>query len=130
ARRFSGRNELPLNDVGSQQAARLATLSFGDVSAVVSSPLRRAVQTAEAIAAPLALPVEVVDGLVETDFGGWEGMTLAEAFEADRDLVHKWHDSPDVAPPGGESFTAVEQRVEQARAELVTKYPDSTVVVV
>jgi ribonuclease H / adenosylcobalamin/alpha-ribazole phosphatase len=130
ARRFSGRNELPLNEVGSQQAARLAASPFGEVAAVVSSPLRRAVQTADAIAAPRGLAVKVDADLVETDFGGWEGMTLAEAFEADRELVRKWHDSPDVAPPGGESFTAVEQRVERARARLVADHPDSTVVVV
>jgi broad specificity phosphatase PhoE/ribonuclease HI len=128
--RFSGRNDLPLNEVGSEQAARLAAASYGEIAAVVSSPLRRAVQTAEAIAAPLGLQVDVVDDLVETDFGVWEGLTLAEAFEADRDLVRRWHESPDLAPPGGESFVAVGQRVEQARAALVAKYPESTVVVV
>jgi probable phosphoglycerate mutase len=57
-------------------------------------------------------------------------MTLAEAFEADRELVREWHDSADAAPPGGESFAAVAERVEVARAALVAKSPESTVVVV
>ncbi len=130
AGRLSGRNELPLNDLGRDQAARLGARTFGEIAAVVSSPLRRAVQTAEAIAQPLGLPVDIVDDLVETDFGVWEGLTMAEAFETDRDLVLKWHDSPDVAPPGGESFAEVGTRVQRARAELTARYPDAAVVVV
>jgi probable phosphoglycerate mutase len=97
---------------------------------VVSSPLKRARQTAEAIAAAHRLPVEVVDDLVETDFGVWEGLTFAQAFEVDGALLRTWHGSPDVAPPGGESFAAVGERVERARAALVEKYTGATVVAV
>jgi probable phosphoglycerate mutase len=130
AGRLSGRNELPLNDVGRDQVARLGARNFGDVAAVVTSPLRRTVETAQAVAGPLGLPVEVVDDLAETDFGVWEGLTMAEAFEADRDLVRKWHESPDVAPPGGESFAEVGTRVQRARAQLTARYPAASVVVV
>lgn len=128
--RFSGRNDLPLDTSGREQAARLAGRSFGTVAALVSSPLLRAVQTAEAIEAPLGLGVDVVEDLTETDFGSWEGLSFAEAVEADRDVMRAWHRSLDVAPPGGESFAEVGERVERARAALVTKYPESTVVVV
>jgi ribonuclease H / adenosylcobalamin/alpha-ribazole phosphatase len=130
AGRFSGRNELPLDERGAEQAARLGARSFGPVAAVVSSPLRRAVETGRAIAAPLGLDVDVVDDLVETDFGVWEGLTFAEAAEADPQAMRSWRGAPDVAPPGGESFAAVAARVERARAQLVSKYPDSTVVAV
>jgi probable phosphoglycerate mutase len=130
AARFSGRNDLPLTAEGREQAAALATRDFGAVAAVVSSPLRRAVETAEVIATRLGLSVDLVDDLVETDFGVWEGLTFAEAMEADPDVMRRWQGSPDVAPPGGESFVEVGTRVERARAELTTKYPDSTVVVV
>jgi broad specificity phosphatase PhoE/ribonuclease HI len=130
AARFSGRNELPLDETGREQAARLATRDYGTVAAVVSSPLRRAVETADAIAARLGTPVDVVDDLVETDFGGWEGRTFAEALESDPDVMRRWHGSPDVAPPGGESFGHVGTRVERVRAALTSTYPDSTVVVV
>jgi probable phosphoglycerate mutase len=44
--------------------------------------------------------------------------------------MRSWRGAPDVAPPGGESFADVAVRVERARAELVAKYPDSTVVAV
>jgi probable phosphoglycerate mutase len=130
AKRFSGRNDLPLDERGREQASRLAQRPFGPVDAVVSSPLRRAVQTAEAIAAPLGRPVETVDDLVEADFGVWEGLTFAEAAEVDGPLLREWQGRIDVAPPGGESFAAVGARVDRARAELVDRYPDSTVVVV
>jgi probable phosphoglycerate mutase len=128
--RFSGRNELPLDEQGRDQATRLAARNYGTVAAVVSSPLRRAVATAEAIATPLEKSVEVVDDLVETDFGVWEGLTFAEALEADPDVMRRWQGSPDVAPPGGESFAEVGRRVERARTRLISSYPDSTVVVV
>ena len=130
AKRFSGRNELPLNDVGREQAVRLAKRAFGPVDAVVSSPLRRAIETAEAIAAPLGLPVETVEGFIETDFGVWEGLTFAEAAEADGAVLREWQGRVDVAPPGGETFAAVGQRVERARDALVAAHPDSTVLVV
>ncbi|MDT4941237.1 MAG: ribonuclease / adenosylcobalamin/alpha-ribazole phosphatase [Pseudonocardiales bacterium] len=128
--RFSGRNELPLDDGGRHQAARLAARDFGTVAAVVSSPLRRAVETAQPIATRLGAPVETVDDFIETDFGDWEGRTFAEAAAADPALMRRWRDTPGTAPPGGESFAEVGQRVERAQAALAAKYPDATVVVV
>jgi len=79
-RRFSGRNDLPLSDTGERQAAALArrASTFGEVAAVVSSPLRRATQSAELIADALALGVSANDGFIESDFGAWEGLTLDE----------------------------------------------------
>jgi probable phosphoglycerate mutase len=128
--RFSGRNELALDEHGREQAARLASRDFGAVAAVVSSPLRRAVETAEAIALPLGLPVRTLDDLVETDFGVWEGLTFAEAAATDPAAMRTWRTSPDSAPPGGESFADVGRRVQRAREELTAEYPDAAVVVV
>ena len=128
--RFSGRNALPLDEVGQRQAAALATRRYGDVAAVVSSPLLRARQTAEAIATPLGLPVQTIDDLVETDFGSWEGLTFAEAGAADPDRMPEWLASPDVAPPGGESFTAVGRRVRRAREAVIAAHPEAVVVMV
>jgi broad specificity phosphatase PhoE/ribonuclease HI len=130
ANRFSGRNDLPLNEAGRRQASALAARPYGDVAAVVSSPLPRTLQTAEAIAAPLGLPVETVDEFVETDFGLWEGLTFAEARAADPAALDAWLASPDVAPPGGESFAAVGRRVRRGRDALVAAHPESVVVVV
>lgn len=128
--RYSGRNDLALDDTGRRQAAALAARDYGDVAAVVSSPLRRTVETATAIATSLGLDVEVADDFVETDFGAWEGRTFAEARAADPAAFDRWLVSIDEAPPGGESFAAVGRRVRRAREAVIAAHPDSTVVVV
>jgi probable phosphoglycerate mutase len=131
-KRFSGRNDLPLNDLGAGQAAALArrAASFGAAAAVVSSPLVRTVQTATAIADALALPLRTVDDLAECDFGEWEGLTFAEVRAAHGAALAAWTGSPDVAPPGGESFAAVGARVTRARDAMLTTHAGTTVVVV
>lgn len=121
-KRLSGRNDLPLDDNGQRQARALAGRSWADVVAVVSSPLPRAVETAEAIAGPLGLPVRTVDGLMEVDFGQWEGRTVAEVRETDPAAFDAWRASPDTAPPGGESFAAVTRRVRRARDEILAAH--------
>ena len=130
--RFSGRNELPLDDAGQRQARALAVRApaFGEVAAVISSPLRRAVQTAEAIAGALDLEVEVLDGLAEVDFGEWEGMTMREVHAAQPEQMAAWAASPDTPPPGGESFTALTRRVRRTRNGVIAAHPGARVVVV
>ncbi len=131
-RRFSGRNDLPLSDAGEQQAATLATraASFGDVAAVVTSPLRRARQTADLLAAALGVHVDVSDGMVETDFGEWEGLTFAEVEQGWPGELARWLTTLDAAPPKGESFAEVTNRVRRARDAVIASHPAATVVVV
>jgi broad specificity phosphatase PhoE len=137
--RYSGLGDPELTALGQDQAAgaaaRLATPEAGGLApegivAVLSSPLRRARQTAAAVAEALGVPLEVRDGLVETDFGGWEGLTFAEAGESDPELHAKWLGDEHVPPPGGESFATVGARVAAERAAIVATYPGQTVVVV
>jgi ribonuclease H / adenosylcobalamin/alpha-ribazole phosphatase len=129
--RLSGRNDLPLSETGQQQAQALAERGFGDdVVAVVSSPLPRARQTAEVIAAALGLELLVVDGLAEMDFGDWEGRTIAEVRGDDPSAVDAWTADPRVAAPGGESFDDVGRRVRRARDEILARHRHGTVVVV
>ena len=126
-RRYSGRGDVPLTDVGQRQAkAAAARLATADVAAIVSSPLARARQTAEA----LGRSVEIHDGLIETDFGAWERLTFAEAADRDPQLHSRWLRDPGIAPPGGESFDEVLTRVRQARDELVQRYAGQTILVV
>jgi probable phosphoglycerate mutase len=130
--RFSGRNDLPLNSAGRAQAAALAARlpSFGAVAAVISSPLPRARQTAEAIAAELALSVSENAELAEVDFGSWEGMTFDEARADSPEEMTAWLASPDHAPPGGESFTALARRVRRARDAVLAAHQGARVVLV
>jgi probable phosphoglycerate mutase len=130
-RRFSGHGDPELTARGVAQArAAAARLSTYDVSVVVSSPLRRAMQTAAAVAEVVGADVVVEDGFIETDFGGWEGHTFAEIRAGWPQEMSDWLASTDVAPPGGESFAATFARVQQARDKLLAAHAGANVVVV
>jgi probable phosphoglycerate mutase len=123
---------VPLTLLGETQATlaakRLSAVS--GIVAVVSSPLRRAVQTAEPVAAQLGLPVTVHNGLIEADYGSWEGLTFAQAAAREPDLHARWLNDTSIAPPGGESLDAVRRRVRRVRDELIVRYAGSTIVVI
>jgi probable phosphoglycerate mutase len=131
-RRFAGRGDVPLTDLGRQQAeaaaARLA--ARGGMDVIVSSPLRRARRTADAVAQATGAAVVTDEDLAETDFGKWEGLTFGEAGAQFPDEMAAWLADPDAVPPGGESFTAVGRRVQGALDRLLAAYPGQTVVLV
>ncbi len=132
-RRFSGRNDLPLDELGQRQASALAVrvaAAYADAAGVVSSPILRARQTAEPIAAALGVPVVDNAELAEVDFGAWEGLTFGEARAAAPDELAAWLTSPDIAPPGGESFADLARRVRRGRDAVIAAYPGKTAVVV
>lgn len=131
-RRYSGRGNPPLTAVGREQATRAAKMlaAKGDIAAVVTSPLGRARETAEAAGAALGVEVRVVDGLTETDFGEWEGLTFQEAAERDPELHARWLGDPSLRAPGGESFDEVRERVEAVRRDLLARYPGANIVAV
>ncbi|GGV15058.1 bifunctional RNase H/acid phosphatase [Streptomyces spectabilis] len=133
-KRFSGSggSDPSLSDAGREQAVRVAAAlaARGTVQAVVSSPLLRCQETARTVAARLGLDVELEPGLRETDFGAWEGLTFAEARERYPDELTAWLASPNVAPPGGESFAEVTSRVSVARDKLQAAYAGRTVLLV
>jgi ribonuclease H / adenosylcobalamin/alpha-ribazole phosphatase len=130
-RRFSGQDHAALTDRGRAQATaaarRLAELS---IDAVISSPVRRARQTADAVAVAVGLEVQFEPGFAETDFGDWQGFTFAEVQQQWPGQLQHWLGDPDVAPPGGESQLATEARVLEARERMVSAYAGATVVVV
>lgn len=134
-KRFSGTggSDPELSPVGRRQAELVATAlaARGTIQAVVSSPLRRCVGTAEAVAARLGLDVHIEEGLRETDFGAWEGLTFAEVRERHPDDLQAWLGSSKAAPTGGgESFAAVARRVAVTRDQLVARYAGRTVLLV
>jgi probable phosphoglycerate mutase len=130
-RRFSGRNTLELDEHGVRQAQALAQRAPSwRPAAVVSSPLVRSMQTADVIAAELGLTVSTLDDLAEVDFGAWEGLTFGEARTSHPAELNAWLAAPDSAPPGGESFAQVADRVQRARKEILAAHAGDTVVVV
>jgi broad specificity phosphatase PhoE len=131
-RRYSGHGDPELTELGHEQAAAAAArlAAVPDVVAVLSSPLRRARQTASAVAEATGAPLLVRDRLIETDFGGWEGLTFSEARARNPELHKQWLGSEDVAAPDGESFADVARRVDAEREAIVEEFAGATVVVV
>ena len=101
-----------------------------DVDVVVSSPVRRTLESAEIIGEVLGHPVEVEAGFAEMEFGAWDGLTFAEVAERHKDELDSWLGSLDHAPGGGESFRAVEERVLAARDRVIAEHKGKTIVVV
>jgi probable phosphoglycerate mutase len=134
-KRFSGSggSDPSLSDVGREQAEKAAAslARRGTVQAVVASPLARTRETAGIVAARLGLEVTVEEGLRETDFGAWEGLTFGEVRERYPDDLNAWLSSPDAEPTGGgESFAATGVRVAATRDKLVAAYAGRTVLLV
>jgi probable phosphoglycerate mutase len=131
-RRFAGRGDVPLTDVGLEQAAAAAArlAERGGIDLVLSSPLGRARATAQAVADATAARMSIDDDLAETDFGSWEGMSFAEVMAESPQEMKAWLADADVAPPGGESFTTVAERVNAALDRLLAVHQGKTVVVV
>lgn len=134
-KRFSGSGgtDPELSAAGRRQAecAAEAFAARGTVQEIVSSPLRRCRETAGAVAARLGLEVRIEDGLRETDFGAWEGLTFGEVRERHRADLDAWLASAKAAPTGGgESFAEVARRVAAARDRLIGRHAGRTVLVV
>jgi broad specificity phosphatase PhoE len=123
-----GRLDPPLNVAGREQAAAVAArVALLAPARVATSPLVRAVETAEIVAAACALDVEVDERLIEVDYGEYDGLPLADL---PSDLVSKWRNDADFAPPGGESLASVGTRMGEYTSEVLDSLADGPVVAV
>jgi probable phosphoglycerate mutase len=136
AKKFSGglKSSNPgLSDEGRAQirttAEWLSPISEG-IAAVVASPVRRTLESAEIIAEMLGKTVDLEPGFAEMEFGGWDGLTFAEVAERDQTGLDAWLGSLETPPPGGESFRQVEERVLAGLERIRDAHPGKTVVVV
>jgi broad specificity phosphatase PhoE len=118
--RFQGQRDIPLDETGLSQARDLARRAAGrGFAALWASPLRRARQTAQAVAAATGLEIRWDERLMETDAGDWTGRFFAEIqTEAPEALQSFLHGDPDFAFPGGESFAEQGDRVMAAIADV------------
>jgi broad specificity phosphatase PhoE/ribonuclease HI len=132
AHRFAGRSDLDLTSTGlaqSRQAAdRVAELA--EVSAIYCSPLLRTRHTAQLLADRLGLSITIEDGLIETDFGDWDGHTFAEVRQKWPAELGRWLADPAVAPPGGESLQVTTERVRQAAERIRARHAGQSVALV
>ena len=130
--RFRGLLDPPLDHHGVEQAhAAARVVAAAGVDAVYASPLQRTMATARVIAEMCGLTVIKVPGLIDLDYGAWEGLTWEEATEADPEGLERFRSYPwSVTPPGGEPVADVAERVEATIARLADRGRDDTVVAV
>jgi broad specificity phosphatase PhoE len=121
--RFQGRADPPLNAAGREQARALAEALSGEpLAAVYTSPLRRAAETAEIVAAPHGLRVELVDGLREVDVGSWEGLTRADLEERQPEQFRRWLVEHEQGWDDGEKYEEMGKRVLPALFALAERH--------
>lgn len=129
-----GATDVPLNPYGLRQAERVALRiqEMTDLHALYSSPLQRALQTAQAISRLIDLPLHLHPGLAEINFGSIEGATVAELRESHPELHERFldHNDPDVRFPGGESRSEFGNRIESALDDIINAHRGKRVIVV
>lgn len=130
--RIQGKEDIPLNDKGREQARRLSRhLSQNKFSAIVSSPLARAWETAKIIAAAHKLTPIAVNNLIEIDFGSLEGKTYEEMDEPERTAMTQWLSNPKShSIPGGESLLQFRQRLEDGYNEILDNHSSGNLIIV
>lgn len=125
-----GHRDVPLNERGREQvrflSERLRDIEF---DAVYVSPLSRALDTAEPLAKRAKLIMSY--GLIERDFGDWDGMTFDEISQAFPELYREWQDNwIDFQIPNGESSAAVQKRVNETVDKILADHKDKKVLIV
>jgi broad specificity phosphatase PhoE len=129
---FRGRADIDLNATGRKQAELLAQyLKDIKFEAILTSPLERALKTAQIIATGhYRTPVEPVMDLIDIDFGDWQSMSHADVKEKYPELYARWMNEPQRAKmPGGESLADVRKRALKVVYHAVTKYEGTVVLV-
>ena len=129
---FRGHADIPLNKTGLRQAGLLSQhLSGKKLEAVVSSPLKRALVTTEIIARPHGIAPEVADGLIDFDYGRWQGLSHADVKEKYSAQYSRWLTSPHlVRIPDGERLNDVRKRALPVIANIVERFPNGIVAIV
>ena len=120
--KLQGRIDHPLDEVGRQQAIEIASV-FKNIDRVISSPLIRAKQTADAF----GLPIEIDQRFIELDYGDFDGMLQKEVPAT---TWNEWRRNINFRPPNGETLVELDVRVREALSELSNEARSKNVVVV
>lgn len=130
--RITGTLDLPLSELGRQQAEKLSEESTDfEVAAIYSSPNLAAQQTAEIVAKPHGRKVKVKKAIRNIDHGLWQGKEIQELRTTQPKIAKQWEEHPEtVTPPGGESVEESVPRVGKFLAKLQKRYKSGTIVIV
>lgn len=124
-----GWNDSALSALGQRQVRQLAIrIAAMRPDAIISSPLQRALSTAQAVADATGLPVRTIDDLREMSYGAWEGQSFPDVRRNENETYQRWIADPEHPSPDGESHNDVRRRMEKAFAEIIT-LPGRVVVV-
>jgi broad specificity phosphatase PhoE len=128
---YRGRTDVNLDEVGIRQAELLGKyLNNWELEAIYSSPLKRALDTANIIACYQKISVHVAEGLIDFDYGEWQSLPEQEAKRLYPSLHNEWHNNPHkVKMPGGESLEAVRGRAIEVVHDVLSKYQGGVVLV-
>lgn len=132
ANRVQGQLDIPLDATGRWQAQRMAAaLADEPVRAIYSSDLRRALETAQALATATGVPVRTDPGLREREFGRFQGHTFAEIEAEWPEQSQLWRRrDPVFAPEGGESLLVFRERVTRCAEALAARHAGDLIVLV
>ena len=128
---YRGRSDIGLDEVGTRQAELLGKyLSNYELEAIYSSPLKRALDTANIIARYRRIDVQIAGGLVHFDYGEWQCLPEREVKKLYPAISNEWHNNPDkVRMPGGESLEDVRRRAIKVVNDATSECQGSVVLV-
>jgi len=129
-KRVQGISDVELSTVGIEQAHLLA-LSLKDypIEAIYTSPLKRAMQTAEIINEFHQKELHTDQDLMEMDYGDFEGVSFKKIMDVEKDFIDQWMTDPaSVKMPNGESLSQVQERAWRALKKIINKKENALVV--
>lgn len=128
---FRGRRDIGLNKTGIKQAELLGGYLIDlRIEAIYSSPLKRALDTARSVAKHHGLDINLAPGLMDFNFGVWEGLTHQEVRDKHRGLYERWLREPHLVKiPEGESLDEVRERAKSVVDRVVPKHSGTVVLI-
>jgi broad specificity phosphatase PhoE len=128
---FRGRLDIPLNEMGVKQAIAVGRLlREKEIHHIYSSPLKRALDTAEEIAKLQKLKVQIHEGFIDLNFGDWQGKLHEDIKKQYPELYNQWLTKPHtITFPSGENLEIVRKRIESAINELIMKHESKSIVI-
>jgi len=128
---YRGRTDVNLDEVGIKQAELLGNhLSNWELETIYSSPLRRAIDTANIIARYQKIGIHIAEGLIDFDYGEWQSLSEQTVKNLYPTLHDEWHNNPHkVRMPGGESLEDVKKRAIKVVSVVLSEYQGRIVLV-
>jgi broad specificity phosphatase PhoE len=128
---FRGRADVNLDEVGIKQAELLGKyLSNWELEAIYSSPVKRALDTANIVARDQKVAVRIAEGLIDFDFGEWQSLPEQEVKRLYPAILNEWQSNPHkVKMPGGESLEDVRMRAVEVVSDVLSKHQGNVLLV-